>query len=126
MNDAVRRQHHPLRGFMPRLPALGRAARRTARETWGTVAVRLAAAAVLTLVSVAPAWAAADAVTGLTVPRRYPGALPYHLDGGRFAGGFDRGDLSADGPPPRLVAQTSGAPADAGATAAEPEEHEVR
>jgi hypothetical protein len=43
------------------LPALGRAGRGIAKKTLGTVAVRLAAAAVLTLVSVAPAWAAADA-----------------------------------------------------------------
>src|SRR5262245_45807526 len=118
MHDVVRRQYHPLMGFMPRWPALGRAGRRTAKKTLGTVAVRLAAAAVLTLVSVAPAWAADDSVTGFTVPRLYPGALPYHLDGGRFDGSLGRGDLVADDPPPRLVAQTSGAPTTARAATA--------
>ena len=69
MHDVVRRQgYHPLMGFMPRLPALGRAGRGIAKKTLGTVAVRLAAAAVLTLVSVAPAWAAGGSVTGLTAP----------------------------------------------------------
>ena len=88
------------------------------------MAVRLAAAAVLTLVSVVPAWAADDAVTGPTAPRLHPGALPYHLDVGGLDGTLGRRDLDADAPTARLVAQTSGAPATAGATAAEPEGHE--
>ena len=124
MNDGVRWQHHPLMGCMSGLPAIGRAGRSTARETLGTVAVRLAAAAVLTLVSVVPAWAADDAVTGPTAPRLHPGALPYHLDVGGLDGTLGRRDLDADAPTARLVAQTSGAPATAGATAAEPEGHE--
>jgi hypothetical protein len=119
MHDVVRWQHHPLMGFMPGLPDLGRAGRSTTRETLGTVAVRLAAAVVLALMSVAPAWAAADSVPGPTTPRLPLGALPYHLDVGGLDGSLGRGDLSADAPPPRLVAQTSGAPATAGATAVE-------
>src|SRR5262249_29382300 len=105
MNSVVRRQHHPLMVCMLGLPALGRTGRSTVRETLDTVAVRLAAAVVLALVSVAPAWAVDDVVTGPTMPRLYPGALPYQLDGGRFDDGLGRGDLSADGPPTRLVAQ---------------------
>src|SRR6516162_7900630 len=72
MHDVVRQQHHLLMDFMPGLPALGRAGRSTAKKTLDTVAVRLAAAVVLALVSVAPAWAAADSVSGLTMPRLYP------------------------------------------------------
>jgi hypothetical protein len=48
-------------------------------------------------------------------------ALPYHLDVGGLDGRLGRGDLGADDPTPRLVAQTSGAPATAGATTTEPE-----
>ena len=62
MHDVVRQQHHPLMDFMPGLPALGRAGRSTAKKTLDTVAVRLAAAVVLALVSVAPAWAVDDSV----------------------------------------------------------------
>ena len=121
MHDVVRRRYHPLMGFMPRLPALGRAGRGIAKKTLGTMAVRLAAAAVLTLVSVAPAWAADDSVTGLTAPRLYPGALPYHLDVGGLDGTLGQGDLGVNTPTTRLVAQATGAPATAGAPAAEPD-----
>src|SRR5262245_6537477 len=121
MNDIVRRQHHPLMGFMPRLPVLGRAGRGITKKTLSTVAVRLAAAAVLTLVSVAPAWAADDSVTGLAAPRLYPGALPYHLDVGGLDGTRGQGDLGVNTPTTRLVAQATGAPATAGTPAAEPD-----
>ena len=121
MHDIVRRQHHLLRGCMPGLPALGWAGRKTARKTLGTVAVRLAAAAVLMLVSVAPAWAADDAVPGLTAPRLSPGALRYHLDVGGLAGTRGQGDLGVNTPTTRLVAQATAAPATAGAPAAEPD-----
>src|SRR5262245_57155868 len=95
MNDVVRRRYHPLMVCMPGLLALGRAGRSTVRETLGKVAVRLAAAVVLTLASVAPAWAVDDSVPGPIMPRLYPGALPYQLDGGRFDGSLGRGDLRA-------------------------------
>jgi len=85
------------------------------------MAVRLAAAVVLTLVSVAPAWAVDDSVTGPTVPRLPPGALPYHLDVGGLDGTLGRGELGADALTSRLVAQTSGTPAPAGATTTEPD-----
>src|SRR5262252_3321493 len=127
MNSVVRRQHHPLMGFMPGLPALEWAGRGTVRETLGTVAVRLAAAMVVALVSVAPAWAVDDAVPGLTLPRLPPGALPYHLDVGGLDGTLGRGEFGADALTSRLVAQTSGTPAPAGATTTEldgPEESE--
>jgi hypothetical protein len=88
------------------------------------VAVRLATAAVLTLVAVAPVWAADDAVYGPTAPRLQPGAPPYHLAVGGLDGTLGRGDLGADDPTPRLVAQTSGAPATAGTTATAPDEPE--
>src|SRR5262245_2342693 len=103
-HDIVRRRHHLLMGFMPGLPAPGRADRSTARKTLGTVAVRLAAAAVLTLVSVALVWAADDSVTGLAAPRLSPGALPYHLDVGGLAGTRGQGDLGVNTPTTRLVA----------------------
>src|SRR5262249_45274262 len=121
MHDVVRWQYHPQMGFMPGLPALGRAGRSTVRKTLGTVAVRLAAALVPTLVSVAPAWAVDDSVPGLTMPRLYPGALPYHLALGGLEGPPGRGELGADALPSRLVTQTSGTPAPAGATTAEPD-----
>jgi len=121
MHDIVRRRYHPLMGFRPGLPALGWAGRSIAKKTLETVAVRLAAAAVLTLVSVAPAWAADDSVTGLTVPRLYPGALPYHLDVGGLDGTRGQGDLGVNTPTTRLVAQATGAPATVGAPASEPD-----
>src|SRR5215510_3183660 len=106
MHDVVCQQHHPLKGRM------GPAGRSTAKKTLGTVAVRLAAAAVLTLVSVAPARAADDSVPGLAAPRLSPGALPYHLDVGRLAGTLGQGDLGVNTPTTRLVAQaTAGTPA---------------
>ena len=121
MHDVVRRQHHPLRGCMPRLLALGRAGRSTVRESLGTVAVRLTAAVVLALVSVAPAWAVDDSVPGLTMPRLPPGALPSHLDVGGLDGTLGRGELGADALTSRLVAQTAGTPAPTGATTTEPD-----
>jgi hypothetical protein len=48
-------------------------------------------------------------------------ALPYHLNVGGLDSTFGRGDLGAAALTSRLVAQTSGAPATAGATAAEPD-----
>jgi hypothetical protein len=85
------------------------------------VAVRLAAAVVLALVSVAPAWAVDDSVPGLTLPRLPPGALPSHLDVGGLNGTLGRGEIGADALTSRLVAQTSGTPAPAGATTTEPD-----
>jgi hypothetical protein len=91
------------------------------------VAVRLAAAVVLMLVSVATAWAVDDSVPGPTPPRLPPGTLLYHLDAGGLDSILGGGDLGADALTSRLVAQTSGAPTTAGATAVEsdgPEESE--
>jgi len=58
------------------------------------------------------------------MPRLPPGALPYHLDVGGLDGTLGRGELGTDALTTRRVAQTSGAPAPAGGTAAEPEEPE--
>src|SRR4029450_10165675 len=50
-----------------------------------------------------------------------PGALPYHLDVGGLDGTLSQGDLGANTPTPRLVAQTPAAPPTPGATTAEPD-----
>lgn len=77
---------------------------------------RLAGVAAVLLVIVAPARAAGS----LNVPT--PDALdqaapPYRLDVGKLDGGSS--DFQVDDPATRLVAQAAGAPASAGATAAE-------
>lgn len=72
MNDVVRRQHHPQLAFTLGLLARGWAGRSTARAPLGHVAMRLAAAAVLTVTGdcvVGRSWCACEGVGGAGADR---------------------------------------------------------
>jgi hypothetical protein len=78
---------------------------------------RLAGVAAVLLVIVGPARAAAGSLNVPTPDALDQAALPYRLGVGKLDGGS--AGFQADDPATRLVAQAAGAPASAGATAAE-------